>query len=63
MNEWWKEEIRISELAIKRVQRYQARNRSKGLCRDCPKKAVEGRTYCEYHLEKRRQYSKENRKK
>lgn len=38
------------------VQRHQDRNRSRGLCRYCPKPEAPGHSMCEAHLEKRRNY-------
>lgn len=39
---------------------YGAKNRALGLCRCCPLPVAENRSFCSYHLQKRRQYEAQN---
>jgi hypothetical protein len=58
MKGYWEDQIHRSELEVGRTLRYQARHKAQGLCRCCPKKAAEGSTRCEEHLEKNRRYAR-----
>lgn len=46
----------------KSVKEWRKRHIKKGLCRCCNRKAVQGKTMCQYHLDYLKNYNKNRRK-